>query len=62
LKEEMQAYKVETSKVLRKALEDEVKRKRLEELKRDGEASEAIFAKISADAVSRGIREDRESR
>jgi antitoxin CcdA len=61
LKESMDAYGVETSKVLRKALEDEVMRKKVEELKKDGEKLQRLFERMTVDDVVKSIREDRDA-
>jgi antitoxin CcdA len=62
LKESMDAYGVETSKVLRKALEDEVTRRKVEELKKEGAKMKGLFAKIPIEDVVKSIRDDRDHR
>jgi len=53
---------VKVSEVLRRALEDEVKRRKLEELeKKLDEVSEALD-RIDIERVVKNIREDREGR
>jgi len=62
LKEEAERLGVKISEVLRRALEEEVKRRKLEELEEKlGEVSEAL-EKIDIDRVVQSIREDREGR
>ncbi len=62
LKEKIQRYKIKPSKILRKALEDEVKRREIEELKKEIANLKPILDKISMDDVVKSIREDRDSR
>jgi len=62
LKESMDSYGVQTSKVLRKALEDEVMQRKVEELKKDGEKMKGLLAKMTIEDVVKSIREDRDSR
>jgi len=62
LKEEAERLGVRISEVLRRALEDEVRRRKLEELEEKlGEVGEALD-RIDIDRVVKSIREDRESR
>jgi len=62
LKEEAERLGVRISEVLRRALEEEVKRRRLEELeKKLGEVGEALD-RIDIDRVVKSVREDREGR
>ncbi len=62
LKEKMQRYKIKPSKILRKALEDEVKRREVEELKKEIANLKPILEKVSMEDVVKSIREDRDSR
>ena len=62
LKEKIQKFKIKPSKILRKALEDEVKKREVEELKAEIDRLKPILAKISVDDVVKSIREDRDSR
>ncbi len=62
LKEKIQRYKIKPSKILRKALEDEVKRREIEELKQEINKLKPVLEKVSMDDIVRSIREDRESR
>jgi len=62
VKEEAERLGVKISKVLRRALEEEVRRRKLEELeKKLGEVGEALD-RIDIDRVVKSIREDREGR
>ena len=62
LRDEAIKLGINISEVLRKALEEEVKRRKLEKLKvRLEELSDAL-EKIDIDRVVKSIREDRESR
>ena len=62
LKEEAERLGVKISEVLRRALEEEVRRRKLEELeKKLGEVGEALD-RIDIDRVVKSIREDREGR
>ena len=62
LKEKMIKLKIKPSKLLRKAIEDEVKRKEIEELKEEITKLKPILDKVSMEEIVRSIREDRESR
>ncbi len=62
LKEKIQRYKIKPTKILRKALEDEVKRREIEELKQEINKLKPVLEKVSMDDIVRSIREDRESR
>ncbi len=62
LKEEAERLGIRVSEVLRHALEEEVRKRKLEELeKRLNEASETLD-KIDINRIVQSIREDRESR
>ena len=62
LKEEAERLGVKISEVLRRALEEEVRRRKLEELEEKlSEVGEALD-RIDIDRVVKSIREDRESR
>ena len=62
LKEKMQRLKIKPSKILRKALEDEVKKREIEELKEEIKKIQPILEKISTQDITNSIREDRDSR
>ena len=60
--DEAESLGVEISEVLRRALEEEVRRRKLEELeKKLSEVGEALD-KVDIKRVVKGIREDREGR
>jgi len=62
LKEEAERLGVKISEVLRRALEEEVRRRKLEELEEKlSEVGEALD-RIDIDRVVKSIREDREGR
>ena len=62
LKEKIQKFKIKPSKILRKALEDEVKKREVQELKEEIDRLKPILAKVSIEDIVKGIREDRDSR
>ena len=62
LKEKMQRFKIKPSKILRKALEDEVRKREVEELKEELNKLKPVLAKVSMEDIVKSIREDRESR
>lgn len=61
LKERMQRLKIKPSKILRTALEDEVKRREVEELKKEIAKIKPILDKISTQDAVKSIREDRDN-
>jgi len=62
LKEKIQKFKIKPSKILRKALEDEVKKREVEELKVEIDKLRPILDKVSVEDIVKSIREDRDSR
>jgi len=62
LKEEMERLGVKPSKLLRKIIEAEIRRRKVEELKREIDEVKPILKKIPVDEVVRLIREERERR
>lgn len=62
LKERMQRLKIKPSKILKKALEDEVKKRELQELKEEINRLKPILNKISTEDAVKSIREDRDTR
>ena len=62
LKEKIQKFKIKPSKILRKALEDEVKKREVEELKVEIDKLKPILDKVSVEDIVKSIREDRDSR
>ena len=62
LKEKMQHFRIKPSKILRKALEDEVKKREIEELREEINKLRPALDKMSMDDIVKSIREDRDSR
>jgi post-segregation antitoxin (ccd killing protein) len=62
LKEKMKQLKIKPSRVVRKAIEDEIKRKETEALKEEINRLKPILEKVNMNDVVKSIREDRESR
>jgi antitoxin CcdA len=57
LKEKIERFKIKPSKILRKALEDEVKKREIEELKEEIDRLKPILEKVSMDHIVKSIRE-----
>ena len=62
LKEKIKQLNVKPSKLLRKAIEDEIRRREAEKLKEDIEKLKPILNKVSVEDIVKGIREDRTRR
>jgi hypothetical protein len=62
LKAKMEKLKIKPSKVLRKAIEDEVKRREAQKLKQEVDKLKPVLSKISVEDAVRSVREDREQR
>ena len=62
LKEKMQHFNIKPSKILRKALEDEVKKRESQELKQEINNLKPTLEKVSMQNIVKNIREDRDSR
>lgn len=62
LREKMQRFKIKPSRILRKALEDEVKRREIEELREEIDKLKPTLEKVSVEDIVKSIREDRDSR
>ena len=62
LKEKIQKFKIKPSKILRKALEDEVKKREVAELKEEIARLKPVLEKVSMEDIVKSIREDRDSR
>jgi antitoxin CcdA len=62
LKEKIQRLRIKPSKILRKALEDEVKKREMEELKEEINKLKPVLEKVSMNDIVKSIREDRENR
>ena len=61
LKEKIKRFKIKPSKILRKALEDEVKKREVEELKEELERLKPVLEKVSMEDVVKSIRDDRDN-
>jgi len=62
LKEKIDKYKVKTSQVIRKALEEEVRKRELEALQEQVRRLKPLLDRITTEEVVRSIREDRDKR
>ena len=62
LKEKIDRLKIKPSRLLRKAIEDEVKKRETEELREEIDKLKPILEKISMEDIVKSIREDRDSR
>lgn len=62
LKEKIKQLKIKPSKLLRKAIEDEIRRREAEKLKEDIEKLKPTLNKVSVEDIVKGIREDRTHR
>jgi len=62
LREEARKLGINVSEVLRRALEEEVRRRKIEKLKAELDELSPILEKVSIDRVIKSIREDREER
>ena len=61
LKEKIKRFKIKPSKILRKALEDEVKKREIEELKEEIDRLKPILEKVSMEDIVKSIREERDT-
>ncbi|MDH7477483.1 MAG: type II toxin-antitoxin system CcdA family antitoxin [Candidatus Bathyarchaeota archaeon] len=59
IKEKMKELKIKPSKLLRKAIEDEIRRREAEKLKEEIEKLKPVLDKVSMEEVVKGLREDR---
>lgn len=62
LKEKMKELKIKPSRLLRKAIEDEVRRREAERLKEEIRRLKPVLDKVSVEEVVKGLREDRMQR
>ncbi len=62
LKQELQRLGIKPSKLLRKAIEEEIRRREVERIKAEIESLRPTLAKISVNDVVRSVREDRQQR
>lgn len=58
----MEKLKIKPSKVLRKAIEDEVKRREAQKLKQEVDRLKPVLNKVSVEDAVKSVREDRERR
>jgi post-segregation antitoxin (ccd killing protein) len=61
LREKMRELGIQASSVLRKAIEEEVRRKEVERIKEAVKELKPLLNRLSMEDVMRSIREDRES-
>jgi post-segregation antitoxin (ccd killing protein) len=62
IKEKMKELGIKPSELLRKAIEEEIKRRQVQRIKKEIEDLKVTFDKIPIETVIRSIREDRERR
>jgi post-segregation antitoxin (ccd killing protein) len=62
LKEKIKELRIKPSRLLRKALEDEIKRKEAEKLKEEIDKLKTTLDKVSMEEIVKSIREDRDRR
>ena len=62
LKEKIDRYNVKASEVIREALEEEVRRRELKELREHAQRIKPLLDRITTEEVVRSIREDRDKR
>ena len=62
LKKKMNHLNIKPSEIIKKAIENEIERREIEELKETLEEVKPLFAKLSVERAVKSIREDRESR
>jgi post-segregation antitoxin (ccd killing protein) len=62
LKEKIKKLGIKPSNLLRKAIEEEVRSKEVERIKREIEELKPLLSKISIEDATKSIREDREQR
>jgi hypothetical protein len=62
LKEKMTKLGIKPSKILRKAIEEEIKKREIQKLKEKIEALKPVLDNIKTEEIVKSIREDREHR
>ncbi|MDI6691639.1 MAG: type II toxin-antitoxin system CcdA family antitoxin [Candidatus Bathyarchaeota archaeon] len=62
LKEKMKQLEIKPSKLLRKAIEDEIRRREAKKLEEDIEKLKPVLNKVSVEEIVKSIREDRTQR
>ena len=60
LKEEAKAYNINISRILREALAEEIRRRKLEHINRLQNRAKKILAKIKKDKIVEAVRETRD--
>ena len=58
----MRTLSIKPSKLLRKAIEDEIRRKEAEQLREEIEKLKPLLEKVSIEDIVKSLREDRDSR
>lgn len=59
LREKMKQLEIKPSRLLRKAIEDEVRRREAEKLKQDVEKLKPVLSRVSVEEIVKSVREDR---
>jgi len=59
LREKMRQLEIKPSRLLRKAIEDEVRRREAEKLKQDVEKLKPVLSRVSVEEIVKSVREDR---
>lgn len=59
LREKMKQLEIKPSRLLRKAIEDEIRRREAEKLKQDVEKLKPVLSKVSVEEIVKSVREDR---
>ncbi|MEM2180357.1 MAG: CopG family transcriptional regulator [Nitrososphaeria archaeon] len=62
LREKMKKYGIKPSDVLKKAIEESIKKEEIKRLKKEVDSIKQILDKISEEDIIRSVREDREQR
>lgn len=62
LKEKMKKYGIKPSEVLKRAIEESIKKEEIKRLKKEVDSIKQILDKIPEEDIIRSIREDRENR
>lgn len=62
LREKMRQFGIKPSTLLRRAIEDEIRRREVKSVKKEIKELKAVLDRIPMEDVVRGIREDREHR
>jgi antitoxin CcdA len=62
LRKKMEELNVKPSEILKKAIENEVKRREVERIKESIKSQRLTIDKISIEEIVKGIREDRDTR